>query len=165
MNYDVLKALVDAKFAAAHKAQTRDQQLDKAATEELLDFVHGVDGGAALVCAAARDALADAATAAEAAAAVPGEDAGEAVTALRLLREKAVFADQLRLPHEKRGRTRVDASQVEDLFKPAPASTLDRFWVLRLKKINNNPASSFIVIILPFIFLLLMLLPHSCSSS
>jgi hypothetical protein len=152
MNYDVLKALVDAKFAAAHKAQTRDQQLDKAATEELLDFVHGVDGGAALVCAAARDALADAATAAEAAAAVPGEDAGEAVTALRLLREKAVFADQFRLPHEKRGRTRVDASQVEDLFKPAPASTM----LLSL-------LSSLLLPVI--IFLLLMLLLHSCSSS
>ena len=163
MNYKTFAALLDARLAAVRKSQTGEdqQQLDEAAIEELLDFVHGVDGGAALVCAAARDALADAATAAEAAAAVPGEDAGEAVTALRLLREKAVFADQFRLPHEKRGRTRVDASQVEDLFKPAPASTLDRFWVLRLKKINNNPASSFIVII----FLLLMLLPHSCSSS
>jgi hypothetical protein len=152
MKYDVLKALVDAWLVAAHKAQTKDQQLDQAAINELLDFVNGVDGGAAPVCAAARDALADAA--AEAAAAVPDEDAEEAVKALRLLSQKkaVVAAEQLHLPHEKRGRTRVDASQVEDLFKPAPASTM----LLSL-------LSSLLLPVI--IFLLLMLLLHSCSSS
>jgi hypothetical protein len=151
MNYDVLKALVDAWLVAAHKAQIKDQQLDQAAINELLDFVNGVDGGAAPVCAAARDALADAAAEA---AVVPDEDAEEAVKALRLLSQKkaVVAAEQLHLPHEKRGRTRVDASQVEDLFKPAPASTM----LLSL-------LSSLLLPVI--IFLLLMLLLHSCSSS
>jgi hypothetical protein len=129
MDYNTFAALVDARLVAARalarKSQTgEDQQLDEAAIDELLAFVHGVDGGAAPVCAAAREALADADAAAKAAA-VPGEDAAEAVTALRSLSQNAVVAaEQLHLPHEKRCRTRVDASQVEDLIKPAPASTL-----------------------------------------
>jgi hypothetical protein len=172
MNYKTFAALLDARLAAARKSQTGEdqQQLDEAAIEELLDFVHGVDGGAALVCAAARDALADAAAAAEAAAVadaaaaaeaaaeaavVPGEDVGEAVMALRSLSQKAVVtAEQLHLPHEKRGRMRVDASQVENLFKPAPASTL----LLHFSS-SSSSLLSFII------FLLLMLLPHPCSSS
>jgi hypothetical protein len=154
MDYKTFAALVDARLAAARKSQTNEQQLDDAAINELLDFVNGVDGGAALVCAAARDALADAVATAEAAAAVPDEDAEEAVKALRLLSQKkaVVAAEQLHLPHEKRGRTRVDASQVEDLFKPAPASTM----LLSL-------LSSLLLPVI--IFLLLMLLLHSCSSS